>query len=358
MIKISVIVPVFNSELYLRKCVDSILNQQFTEFELICIDDGSTDDSGKILDEYKSVDKRIKVFHNSNNGVSFSRNFGIEHSTAPYIVFVDSDDYVDEYYLLSLFNGIKDNNQLAICNMNYVDDNYKMVSADVSNQNKKSEYIEFQRNKEKTIAECIDNKKFNFVCGKIFSSETIKSNDIKFDIEVSLGEDTLFVMEYLKYIDGYCLINENHYYYVKHNGSLSQYFRSNMYDFFKATTDSIENLLFIKGLLENEVLVSIDQRRAASAEWVCYALLHNESNDKKENYKKCQNILNEKSLKNSLKRLKRIGKLNNVQKVMNCGYSFILKLYYDKIEGKFKIKHIVKRVLSYLKMHISGGRNE
>ena len=100
--KISVIVPVYNVEPYLRLCVNSILNQTFTDFELLLIDDGSTDYSGEICDEYASMDSRVKVFHTTNRGVSAARNLGINKASAEWITFVDSDDWMEKGCLLIL----------------------------------------------------------------------------------------------------------------------------------------------------------------------------------------------------------------------------------------------------------------
>jgi len=97
--KISVIVPVYNVEKYLRECVDSVLAQTFKDFELILVDDGSPDNSGKICDEYAAKDSRVRVFHKTNGGVSSARNFGIKESRADYIAFLDSDDWWDFRFL-------------------------------------------------------------------------------------------------------------------------------------------------------------------------------------------------------------------------------------------------------------------
>lgn len=90
--KISVIVPVYKAEKYLHKCVDSVLAQTFTDFELLLVDDGSPDHSGDICDEYAAKDSRVKVFHNKNNGAGFSRKFGVNNATGEYVMFVDGDD--------------------------------------------------------------------------------------------------------------------------------------------------------------------------------------------------------------------------------------------------------------------------
>lgn len=96
--KISVIVPVYNVEKYLRRCIDSILAQTFSDFELLLIDDGSKDRSGDICDEYALKDQRIKVFHNSNQGASAARNFGLSKAKGEYVSFIDSDDWMESTY--------------------------------------------------------------------------------------------------------------------------------------------------------------------------------------------------------------------------------------------------------------------
>ena len=96
---ISVIVPVYNVENYLPRCVDSILSQSFTDFELILVDDGSPDNSGKICDEYAEKDNRVRVFHKPNGGVSSARNLGLDNALGEFVTFIDSDDYVGREYL-------------------------------------------------------------------------------------------------------------------------------------------------------------------------------------------------------------------------------------------------------------------
>ena len=91
---ISVIVPVYNSEKYLHRCIDGILAQNYTDFDLLLIDDGSTDNSGNICDEYEIRDGRIRVFHQENGGVSSARNLGLDNARGKYVMFVDSDDYM------------------------------------------------------------------------------------------------------------------------------------------------------------------------------------------------------------------------------------------------------------------------
>lgn len=100
---ISIIVPVYNVDTFLKKCVDSILSQSYKNFELILVDDGSTDNSGNICDYYASIDKRVRVIHKINGGVGAARNTGMSIAKGKYITFIDSDDYVEPEYLSAFF---------------------------------------------------------------------------------------------------------------------------------------------------------------------------------------------------------------------------------------------------------------
>ena len=109
MAKISVIVPCYNVEKYLEECLDSIVNQTFTDIEIICINDGSTDSTNRILDIYSNNDSRIKIITQTNKGLSASRNIGIENSNGEYILFIDSDDYLELTAFEEIYNIAKKN---------------------------------------------------------------------------------------------------------------------------------------------------------------------------------------------------------------------------------------------------------
>lgn len=115
---ISVVVPIYKVESYLRRCIDSILSQTYRNFELILVEDGSPDCSGKICDDYANKDKRIKVIHKKNGGLSDARNYGTQIATGDYITYIDSDDWVAPDYLEVLFNFLKNNDaDLSVCRL-------------------------------------------------------------------------------------------------------------------------------------------------------------------------------------------------------------------------------------------------
>ena len=113
---ISVIIPIYNVENYLKKCLDSICSNTYHNLEIILVDDGSKDQSGKICDEYCKYDKRCRVYHRKNHGVSATRNFGLQCATGKYVAFIDSDDYIEKNYFSSLSKTIEaSNSELAVC---------------------------------------------------------------------------------------------------------------------------------------------------------------------------------------------------------------------------------------------------
>ena len=110
MVEVSIIVPVYNSEKYLEKCIESLLTQSFKNFELILVNDGSTDNSPQMCDFFANKDSRVRVIHKQNGGVSETRNIGLRHSTGRYVMFVDSDDFVHPHIVDIMFNEIENKN--------------------------------------------------------------------------------------------------------------------------------------------------------------------------------------------------------------------------------------------------------
>lgn len=201
--KISVIVPVYNVERYLTRCIDSILAQTFTDFELLLIDDGSTDNSGKICDEYAEKDKRIRVFHKKNGGVSSARNLGLDVSCCEWITFIDSDDYVEDNFLEELFQST--NSDLKISG-------YTSFGEKISKENYKTSFI----NKDKIgicLSKFLNNDIFRVPWAKLFRLSIINNNRLRFDDRLKIGEDTIFVQQYLCFCNSLSFINTTSYNY-------------------------------------------------------------------------------------------------------------------------------------------------
>lgn len=181
---ISVIVPVYNSKLYLSNCLKSILNQTFSQYELLIIDDGSDDGSEIICDEYKGQDSRIRVFHKINQGVSSARNLGIVEAKGDYITFVDSDDIIKPNYLQGLYESINyTNSDIAICKYCVDKEGAEIKQID----NVKNNYIE--KSQIDILSGLFSSTEFMTVWGKLYRSYLIKDT---FFISENIGEDVEF----------------------------------------------------------------------------------------------------------------------------------------------------------------------
>lgn len=170
---VSIIVPVYRVEKYLAKCVDSILNQTYKNFELILVDDGSPDNCGKICDEYAIKDDRVRVFHKENGGLSDARNYGIKKAKCEWIVFIDSDDYIKEDYIETLVKICEDDCQIGIVSYSYVYEDYKEKKYSAKN-NRTKKY-----NTNEALTTMLYQKEFDTAAwGKIYKRELF--NKIEF----------------------------------------------------------------------------------------------------------------------------------------------------------------------------------
>lgn len=203
---ISIIVPVYNVEKYIHQCIDSILLQTFTDFEVLLVDDGASDHSGSICDEYAHRDSRIRVFHQENAGVSVARNKGLCEAIGEYVTFVDSDDWIKPDYLKELYKCLLEGNRgkgLILGSFEWV---YPTRILPVSVEDMLLYHADFYR----LITEFICGRMM-YVWGKLFNRELIISKKIAFIPDVSCFEDMLFVLDYCCYAD-YILIKSNYNY--------------------------------------------------------------------------------------------------------------------------------------------------
>lgn len=192
---ISIIVPVYNAQKYIKRCVESIVNQSYQKWELILIDDGSKDDSSLICDELKQTDSRIHVVHTVNQGASAARNRGLDEAAGDYITFVDADDWVKPNHLEVLVNQI--DLDVDLCINSFIADLYYGSRPYQYKEVKTHENIE-SINAFFTILL----QHSQFLWNKLFKSNIIKDNHIRFNTNISLGEDNIFILEYLNYIRG------------------------------------------------------------------------------------------------------------------------------------------------------------
>lgn len=214
----SIIVPVYNSEPYLAKCLDSILGQRYPDFEAVLIDDGATDRSGTICDEYARKDARIRVYHEKNGGVSSARNKGLSVARGKYISFVDSDDWVTPDYLGVFADArARFDYDLVYVGMVVVQGNGESGSLCTKNR------VAETKNELPGVMEylLLDYKGFGLTCNKSFKNDLIKRYNLCFDLNYSMGEDRLFTLDYCCYSQSVNLCQNQTYYYRKNETSLS-----------------------------------------------------------------------------------------------------------------------------------------
>lgn len=215
--KISVVTPVYNAENHLDKCIHSILNQSFTNFELILINDGSTDKSGVICDDYAKKDNRIKVFHQENGGPSVARNKGIEKMQGDCVTFIDADDYVDKSYLEAFMPPDIDPKKCIVMQ------GYKMElgNGEVEIHKFKSGFYPQSLYSELFYSGNII-RRHPFACTKLYPVDLIKENTILYNKNIKYGEDLIFLLECIKVSENVVLVEETGYNYQYNDNSLTR----------------------------------------------------------------------------------------------------------------------------------------
>ena len=291
--KISVIVPVYNVSKYLSSCIDSIINQTYKNIEIILINDGSIDNSGDICDEYQKKDKRIKVIHQKNMGVSSTRNKGIKLSTGEYLTFVDSDDILNENFIELLVSKVN-KKTLTLGKISFFENE---IESDEIKEN------DIKLNKDNLI---ILAKMYliNSPCCRLYNREILINNNILFDSKLSLGEDLLFNLEYLKYIENVYIVNQSLYYYRRiDNVSLSSKYTKDMKNIQFLLFDRFTDF-FSKRIKDEEQEKIFDAYRFG----MFIIIIHNEFKNKKvgffKRYFNCHKILSHKDVKQRLKLIK------------------------------------------------------
>ena len=219
---ISIIIPVYNTEKYLRRCLDIIVAQTYKDFECILVDDGSTDGSDKICDEYAAKDNRFKVFHKKNGGVSSARNIGIAHANGEWLYFCDSDDKLHDTESLTDLLKLASEADLAVGSYIAPDDNGNDVTDTLESI---KPFVGILSGKE-YISEHIEPKLnigyIGFLWNKLFRRDIIVKNQLHFDPDIKYAEDLLFITQYVCSSDCHEIAIDNNlkiYEYYQHSGS-------------------------------------------------------------------------------------------------------------------------------------------
>ena len=230
-ISISVLMPVYNSEKFLLETVQAVINQSYIDWELILVDDGSTDNSKEICTQLMNDDKRIKYIFQENLGVSHTRNVALENAQGKYIVFVDSDDLIHEDYLKILINSIeKNNSDISVCNFIERKISNTGKVEDITREFYPKEVMEMSEMKD-YIMDFGNSGLLNPLWNKIYKNQIIKENNITFDEKVETGEDFIFNLQYFRKVKKISFIKDSLYYYIRrNNNSITYKYIENMYE--------------------------------------------------------------------------------------------------------------------------------
>lgn len=322
-IKVSVIVPVYNTEKFLKKCIDSIVNQTLEEIEIILINDGSTDNSYIICDEYsKKYPQKIKYINNKNIGCSATRNLGINLAKGEYIAFVDSDDYIDKEMYQDMYEKAKKEDlDIVICGLNYINQRTQEIrSSFPKSVNNKRDYLSHKNR----IANPVN---------KIFRKEIL--NNISFPINTHYGEDMVFCFKSILEANKIGHIEETYYNYILH-GANSIYDTSKRLGVFLSFKE-----LYIY-LEETNYLVDIEIRKKFFENFNFYAIrgvffmLINPKLVSKEKYRKYDKLFYEKLKEIKFLPLKSKFLIYYYRGIVWCIRKFNLYTILKKLKGCLK----------------------
>ena len=214
---VSIIVPVYNAEHTIPRCIESILNQEYSDFELLLVNDGSTDGSGAVCDAYAARDARIRVIHKENTGVSDTRNTALTQARGTYLQFLDSDDWITPDATSSLVRAAES----AQCDL-VVSDFYRVVGERVSQKGDIDDDGVMTR--EEYAAHMMENPAdfyYGVLWNKLYRRSIVEAHHLRMDPEISWCEDFMFNLEYIRYAETFRALQVPIYYYVKTKGSLA-----------------------------------------------------------------------------------------------------------------------------------------
>ena len=298
--KVSIIIPVHNSSKYLKKCIDSVLKQTYKNIEVICIENGSKDNSLKILKQYKT----IKTYSLKESGISLARNYGIKKAKGDYLYFLDSDDYIKENLIEKLVKKLeKDKSDL--CYAKY----YSFFEE--KNKIEKTELYTFDIFNKKEIITNLHN--INLGAPKLYKKEIITNNDVTFPLNTKY-EDVYFVLKYIYFSNKISMVDEYLYYYVIHNNSETTTMDSRVFDILKIiklyekiyNKDEIENTT-VKLLTTYTIRQRYQKNNKIRNEFIDEAFDYLNKNHK--NWRKCNYLKERNRIKSIIEKSKALTKI-------------------------------------------------
>lgn len=242
MLKVSIIIPVYNASDSIRKMLDSILAQTLHEFEVLMIDDGSTDESGRILDEYSAKDKRFKAFHKQNEGVAMARQLGVDNAKGEYCIHADADDWMDSTMLEELYTEAKAKDA-------------DVVVTDYFVCSKQGETVCKQQpsdlSPEHVLQDMFDNKLFGALWHKLVRTDLYRKYNAKFFKGINHCEDLLIWVQLLQHLEvKVSYLPKAYYHYVVNDNSITRHFTHETYEMRLRFRDKLKELLVVPNAKE------------------------------------------------------------------------------------------------------------
>ena len=217
----SIIIPVFNDKKNITRCINSVLSQVFDSFECLVIDDGSTDATLSICDAYAEKDSKIKVFHKNNEGISKTRQFGLNNSNGSFLIFIDSDDWVESSFLYNV-NQLIESQPTDLIFLDFFDENSSLKEI-YFNQKPSSTEIE------QVLKDVLEGKQFSCLWNVVIKKSFINQNNIVFTDNINYGEDTLFITEILLNKPVFNYLSGAFYHHTYNSGSYTRKNKKNKY---------------------------------------------------------------------------------------------------------------------------------
>lgn len=293
----SIIIPVYNTARYLRECLDSVLAQDFKDVEIICINDGSTDGSLKILEEFQEKDRRIQIITQQNKGVAAARNAGLAVAQGKYIGFVDSDDRVERYYFRNLLHAAeKFETDITVADFLAEINGKTYLTSTPFAKNRRLDKKEIQQ---ELFPELIKSDSLNSCWNKLFKASLIKNHNVLFPVGITVGEDAAFVREAFTKAQSAVFTPENGYFYRETQGSASRNILGKNYLKY-ALLHYNDDFAELGSALTPDQISELKSVRLVHNLIALVSMVYQSSGSEQSKYEKVREIVNTAELQNSL----------------------------------------------------------
>lgn len=335
---ISVIVPIYNCEKYIDRLINSILTQNYEDFELILLNDGSTDDSKEKLEKYN--DKRIKLINKENTGVSDTRNRGLALATGDLICFLDSDDYISQNYFETIIKYFKENNKIELLNFAFYSEteNKNLEQISVDKISYKEKYYENREQIQEDFVNLWDNTMLYNLWNKVYVTKIIRENNIEFP-KTNWGEDIIFNRIYLKCINNMHNSKQAFYHYIREReGALTKSYNNNLFETRKKEYYEF-NAYFELWKIKKDDYIEFSSRRFIERTLGCIENIYSKKMAFKNRYQEIKKIVKDDLVRKSIRVAKPKSKKTKIALIPIKIKSVLLTMLMGRMFHYIKSKH-------------------